>query len=69
MISPVSEAKEKITLPDRYFLAVNSKNIYTTVLVNGVPLVDVKEGESIRNIKSRMMLWSREIYLKKLNRC
>jgi hypothetical protein len=47
MMSPVSGAKEQVTLPDLYFLAVNSKSIHTTVLFNDVPLVDVKEGESI----------------------
>jgi hypothetical protein len=49
MASLTAEAREKNNMTDIYFLVVNSNNIYATVLLNDVPLVDLKDGSSIMN--------------------
>jgi hypothetical protein len=49
IVSLVVEAKEKNSMPDLYFLAVNSNSIYTTVLLNDVPLIDLRDGSSVMN--------------------
>ena len=45
--SQVVGAEEKNSMPELYFLAVNSSSIRTVILLNDVPLVDLKDGSSV----------------------
>jgi hypothetical protein len=49
MAAFVVKSRESSSVPEMYFLAVNSKDSFSTILLNDVPIVDLDDGTSVKS--------------------